>query len=257
MNNIYKRFLDNYDDCFEDGITKKEFAKRLRLSPQALNSYLEQSGKRAPLQPIEYLSLLVKEHITSNGGSIRSALEKLGYDDAGIKTFSVRKHLQKQGFDWRYYAYIGLELGTYRAGVIVDGAYDLPFARRRINVVCLNCGHEHTILVSNFSSGASHRCAYCPKQSRVHRAHRIIETGEVGSLRKLWRNNFNGCLPYVSLRQKVMRKGFFKDEASGLTIVLLDTDDAVAQISLVKGNQKRKVLSQEYYTPNQSSASIK
>lgn len=241
MNNIYKRFLDNYDDCFEDGITRKEFAERLCIPKQMLNGFLEKSGKPAPLLPIEYLASRVKEHITNNGGSIRLALEELGEENAVIKSFSVRKHLREQGFDWRMFGFINLELGCYRGGKVLDGGYDLPYGQRRLEVECLKCGHKHSVSVANFSQGQNQSCAYCPKRPKIHRKHKVLETGETGSLMGLWKEYFSNALPYVSLRQKILRNGFYKDESLGLTLVLLDTDDAFIKASLGKGKSRRPI----------------
>ena len=239
MNTYYDNFLERYDSCFEDGITRQEFASRLCVPKQMLKGFLEKSGMPAPLSPMEHLATRVKEHITNNGGSIRLALEELGEEDAVIKTFSVRRHLRDQGFDWKAYGFMNLILGCYKGGKVLDGGYEVPYGQRRLEVECLICGHTHTISVASFSHAQTQSCAFCPKKPKVHRKHKVLETGETGSLRGLWTIHFADALPYVSLRQKILRDGFYKDESVGLTLVLLDTDDKFIKASLGKGKSRR------------------
>lgn len=241
MTNKYQQFLEDYDRYFEDGITQKEFAKRLGLSAPALSKYLVQSGKREPIQPTVYRAGLVRDYITNNGGSIVNALIHLGFDNPYSLSFPIRKHFYKEGWEFRYYKFVGLELGTYRGGLMVEGAYDLPYNQRRIEVECLNCGHKHSIAISSFSCGNNHKCIHCPQQERIHRKHLLVETGEVGSLLGLWKSNLRESLPYPSLRYRINRDGYYKCDETGLTVVLLDTEEPRIKASLEKGKGERRM----------------
>lgn len=223
--------LHLYSKHYEDGITIKDFANRIGISASRLHQYFNETSHPKPAPPQVVRARKVKEWIINKGGTISLALVGMGYSkkDAGNLAPTVRTLLNEWNFPYRDYAFKSLVVGNYEGGVLVEGYEDLPQGKKRINVRCLNCGHEHDISFSIFSGGRTFTCSHCPRRHSQRRKYKVLETGEVSSLRSLWLRYFKEEVPYVSLRIKVLRHGFYKGKSDDFTLALLDTDEAIVK----------------------------
>lgn len=233
-----------YHKHFDDGISCKELASRIGVTPVRLSQFLKATGLPKPLHPSILRAQKVKEWILTKGGTIPLVLMKMGYSfkQAHNLTPAVRHLFIEWGFPYRDYTYFSLIVGNYEGGLLLEGHSDLPQAQKRINVRCLKCGHEHDISFATFSGGRTHTCSHCPNRYKPRRNYKLLETGEISSLRGLWLKHFKEELPYVSLRIKVLRHGFYKSKSENLTLALLDTDEPIAkQLSRAKRKQYQRL----------------
>ena len=237
------RFVAKYDELRELGLNKKQIAEELEMSVGTITRFVEAFGKPKPYTVLEFLAPKVKAYILEHGGSIRNALRQMG---EGVQQANrIRTHLLSQGWDYNRFIYKNQQLGVYVGGEVPEEELSKPWNERRVRVRCSQCGHEHLILISQFSSGRASQCSACPNIRRNHRLYLWVEKQQYfDSLRQVHRELLKGSIDYQTLRYDLLEDGYFKSKDGSVTISIAASpaDDEVAKSARKRASRRPKVF---------------